>query len=54
MRIWIDAQLSPRIAAWIGEFFEFEAIAIRELGLRDSEDIEIFDSAREEDAVVLT
>ena len=25
MRIWIDAQLSPRIAAWISDGFDFEA-----------------------------
>jgi predicted nuclease of predicted toxin-antitoxin system len=54
MRIWIDAQLSPRIASWISDNFEFEAVAIRALGLRDAEDIEIFDSARDEDAIVLT
>lgn len=54
MRIWIDAQLSPQIALWISDNFEFEAIAVCELGLRDAEDIEIFNSARDENAIVLT
>ena len=54
MRIWIDAQLSPKIAAWIGDNFDFEAVAIRDLGLRDSDDIEIFTAARGEAAIVLT
>jgi predicted nuclease of predicted toxin-antitoxin system len=54
MRIWIDAQLSPRIASWIGDNFDFEAISVRDLGLRDSEDFEIFNAAREDGAVVLT
>lgn len=54
MRIWIDAQLSPRVASWISDNFEFEAVPIRDLGLRDSEDIEIFNSARDENAIVLT
>jgi predicted nuclease of predicted toxin-antitoxin system len=54
MRIWVDAQLSPRIAAWIREAFEIEASAVRELGLRDAEDHEIFAAAREADAAILT
>lgn len=54
MRIWIDAQLSPEIASWIGGNFDFEAVAIRDLGLRDSEDIEIFNAARAEGAILLT
>ncbi|MBK7392789.1 MAG: DUF5615 family PIN-like protein [Chloracidobacterium sp.] len=54
MRIWIDAHLSPQIALWISDTLEFQAVAVRELGLRDAEDIEIFNSAREENAIVLT
>lgn len=54
MIIWIDAQLSPSIADWIGENFEFEAFALRSLGLRDADDIEIFNAARKSDAIVLT
>ena len=54
MRIWIDAQLSPRIASWISDNFDYQAVPIRDLGLRDSEDIEIFNSARDEVAIVLT
>ncbi len=54
MRIWIDAQLSPQIALWISDNFEFQAVAVRQLGLRDADDIEIFNSARDEDAIVLT
>ena len=54
MKIWIDAQISPQIALWIGDNFDFQAVAVRELGLRDAEDIEIFNSARDEDATVLT
>lgn len=54
MKIWVDAQLSPRIASWITEDFGIEAVAIRDLGLRDSEDVEIFNAARADDAIVLT
>ena len=46
MTIWIDAQLSPAIAFWIEENFDVRAIALRDLGLRDSEDFEIFNEAK--------
>lgn len=54
MKIWIDAQLSPAIANWINIEFDYDAVAIRDLGLRDAEDPEIFDSARRAEAVVMT
>jgi len=38
MTIWIDAQLSPAIAKWIAESFLVQAIALRDLGLRDATD----------------
>ena len=52
--IWIDAQLSPAIAAWINEYFGIDAHPVRDLGLRDAEDEEIFTEARKAQAVVLT
>ena len=54
MRIWIDAQMSPAIAAWISSNYAVSAVAIRDLGLRDAEDKEIFEAARQEKAVVMT
>ncbi len=46
MKIWIDAQLSPAIALWINQKFEIDAIAVRDLNLRDAEDEEIFLAAK--------
>ena len=55
MKLWIDAQLSPTLAKWITENFStLEAIAVRDLGLRDAEDQVIFFSARNADATVMT
>lgn len=54
MTIWVDAHLSPAIAAWITSTFGIEAIALRDLGLRDAEDPEIFEAARAQNAVVMT
>lgn len=54
MNIWIDAQLSPSLTHWITENFEVTASAVRDLGLRDSKDFEIFESARKANAVILT
>ncbi len=54
MTIWVDAQLSPSLAKWITETLGVSASAVRELGLRDAKDFEIFQAARDADAVVLT
>lgn len=54
MRIWIDAQISPAIATWISSNYAVSAVAIRDLGLRDAEDNEIFEAARQEKAAVMT
>ena len=55
MKLWIDAQLSPALARWITDHFDgLEAVAVRELGLRDAEDAEIFQAARQANAVVVS
>jgi predicted nuclease of predicted toxin-antitoxin system len=54
MTIWVDAQLSPRIARWIAANFSLTAQPLREIGLRDAEDEVIFAAARAADVVVLT
>jgi predicted nuclease of predicted toxin-antitoxin system len=54
MNIWLDAQLSPAIAMWITARFGVSAIALRDLGLRESTDREVFFAARQADAVVMT
>jgi predicted nuclease of predicted toxin-antitoxin system len=54
MTIWIDAQLSPAIAKWITESFLVQAVALRDLGLRDATDRQIFAAAQQAGAVVMT
>ena len=55
MKIWIDAQLSPSLAIWINSTFGIESYSLKFLGLRDANDIEIFEKARqEEDIVIIT
>lgn len=54
MRVWLDAQLSPSLAGWMQATLHVEAIAVRDLGLRDAEDAAIFQQARIANAVVLT
>ena len=54
MTLWVDAQFSPAIAAWITETFAIDAVALRDLGLRDAEDEEIFRAAKSASAVVMT
>lgn len=52
--IWIDAQLSPRMARWIEKTFEVRCHHVRDIGLREAEDPEIFRQARDAGAVVMT
>jgi predicted nuclease of predicted toxin-antitoxin system len=53
MIIWIDAQLPPTLATWIIETFGITALSLRELGLRDAKDAEIFEAAKQQDNVVV-
>lgn len=54
MKLWLDAHISPALARWISAEFTIPASPVRELGLRDAKDREIFLAAREADAVVIT
>jgi predicted nuclease of predicted toxin-antitoxin system len=54
MILWIDAQVSPAIARWITSELGIEAVAVRDLNLREASDSAIFDAARSKNAVVLT
>jgi predicted nuclease of predicted toxin-antitoxin system len=52
--VWVDAQLAPALAKWMREALGINAVAVRDLGLRQAEDPEIFERARTAGAVVLS
>ena len=54
MKIWIDAQLPPTLANWLTDNFNLEAVALRDIQLRDAQDTEIFELAQAEKAVIMT
>jgi predicted nuclease of predicted toxin-antitoxin system len=54
MTIWIDAHLSPAIAPWISRTFGISAFALRDLGLRDAEDPEIFEAGKAQQIIFMT
>ncbi len=54
MTIWIDAHLSPAIAVWITSTFDITASALRDVGLRDAEDAEIFEAAKVSNVILMT
>lgn len=55
MKIWIDAQLSPSLAAWINRTFDdVQAKSVKALGLRDASDIEIYEKAKLDNAIVMS
>lgn len=54
MIFWVDAQLPPNLADWLRWTFKVEAYALRELGLRDADDLEIFERARQLGIVLIS
>jgi len=52
--ILIDAQLSPMLSGWISDTFRVDSRPVRDLNLRDAEDMTIFQFARTPGAVVMT
>lgn len=54
MKIWVDAQLSPRTARWVEQHYGIKAEALRDIGLRDAADDVIFSAAKAAGAVVMT
>jgi predicted nuclease of predicted toxin-antitoxin system len=54
VKIWVDAQLSPGIARWLTSTQGVDAVALRDLGLRDAEDSRIFFAARQHSAIVMS
>ncbi|MBD2145675.1 MAG: DUF5615 family PIN-like protein [Sphaerospermopsis kisseleviana] len=54
MIIWVDAHLSPAIATWISQTFSITALALRDVGLRDAEDEEIFAAAKDKGVIFMT
>ena len=55
MTLWLDAQLQPALARWINDQeLGLAAIPIRDIGLRDASDHEIFFRASLADAMVMT
>jgi predicted nuclease of predicted toxin-antitoxin system len=53
MKIWIDAQLPPTLAILLSATFAIEASALRELGLRGAQDLDIFAAAGAENAIII-
>ncbi|MGH7577912.1 MAG: DUF5615 family PIN-like protein [Longimicrobiales bacterium] len=54
MTLWLDAQISPAMAPWLHMRFGIDTVAVRDMGLREAEDVEIFDRAKSAGVVVMT
>ena len=55
MTLWIDAHLSPSIAAWINRNFPaINAKSVRALNLQNADDGEIFEAARKANAIIMS
>lgn len=58
LTLWLDAQLPPQLAHWITHTFgraeNIEAIALRDLGLRDCADRDIYSRAKNAGVIVVS
>ena len=54
MIFWIDEQISPKFASWLGKQFQVEAHSVDTLGYFSTADAEIFQKARDVKAIVIT
>jgi predicted nuclease of predicted toxin-antitoxin system len=54
MIIWLDAQLPPTLAFWMRNNLGLDAKGLRDLGLRDADDVEIFAKAKAAGAVLIS
>lgn len=55
MVIWIDAQISPAVAAWVNRSFPLlTAHSVRSQGLLYASDMEIFNAAKLANVVIMT
>jgi predicted nuclease of predicted toxin-antitoxin system len=54
MIVWLDAQLPPTLAYWMRSRLGLHAKTLRELGLRDADDVEIFARAKADGAVLIS
>lgn len=52
--IWVDAHLSPALAQWISTEIGHPALSVRDLGLRNAKDKDIFAAAGRASAIVMT
>lgn len=54
MKLWVDAQLPPLLAEWLSKNYGVEALSLRDLGLRDAADDEIFRAAQQAQVVMIS
>ena len=54
MKFWVDAQLPPQLADWLAAEFQVDAHSLRDLGLRDAADWDIFQQARQSGIVLIS
>jgi len=54
VKVWLDAQLSPVLANWMRATFQVAAFPMRDLGMLECSDEQIFTRAKNEVDIVIT
>lgn len=54
MKFWLNAHLSPKFAVWLAKEFGVDCKTVKDVGLRDAKDQEIFRRGKEEGVILVT
>ncbi len=54
MILWLDAQMPPSLAEWLRQTLAIDAVAVRDIALRDADDRTIFAAARKAGATLVS
>lgn len=54
MKLWLDAHFSPMLATWIQTEYHIETLPVRDLGMQEAMDIEIFQHAKQRNVCFMT
>lgn len=54
MKLWIDAQLPPALAAWLPNHFDIEASTLEAIGMHTASDLDIFMRLRTKGEVIMS
>src|SRR5436190_1195008 len=53
MTFWLDAHLDPDLSLWLGVQFDVTAKGLKDIGLRDADDVVLYEAAKRFGEIVI-